>query len=377
MTELFSVTPKKFSIAVLRGQVLGVEVYRGFARLCDLSNISEADIFDQKNNPLGTQRDLSPKHAKDAYNYVKEKELAFWPEVFLCAREGAVLSFSADPSVDSSAQFGLLTIDFEAITKKKGIAISRIDGNHRLHYASGSYEGYPPITKVVSFCIAYSLDLTREIILFRDINSNQKAMNTSHLDNIETRLNDEEIQKRKDPALYIAKKLGTDTASPLHGKIYEGGKKPGYFSIPLHSLRSGIGYMLSQPSKLTELPNVDVQYAVIKSYFAALKNWQPEAWKEPNKHLLLRGAGLWGICFIGSTVIDRTLRAGKYGITDMVSILNSGKSWDWSSGGTFSGYSGRGGAVKIRDLVVSEFSDETGISISSLAQQILRSNESD
>jgi len=61
-------------IPVIRGIVLGVTVYRGHAKLSDLARISSADIYDQINNPMGTQRDLSIKHAKDAYEYVKNRE---------------------------------------------------------------------------------------------------------------------------------------------------------------------------------------------------------------------------------------------------------------------------------------------------------------
>ncbi|MCK4826093.1 hypothetical protein KA005_60665, partial [bacterium] len=198
-------------------------------------------------------------------------------------------------------------------------------------------------------------------------------MNTSHLDNIEARLTPVEIQKRRDPALYIAKKLGKDTKSPLYDKIYEGGKRPGYFAIPLRSLKSGIEYMMSQPSKLTELPDPDAQYTVIRNYFSAVKSWQPEAWNEPNQYLLLRGAGLWATCFIGATVIDKTLSSGKYSKSEMLNILESGAKRDWSKNGEFSGYSGRGGAVKIRDIVVREFPDESGFSIKALAEKILKS----
>jgi hypothetical protein len=45
-------------IPVVRGHVLGVGVMRGYARLCDLAALSAADIYDQKTNPTGTQRDL-------------------------------------------------------------------------------------------------------------------------------------------------------------------------------------------------------------------------------------------------------------------------------------------------------------------------------
>ena len=85
---------KTIEIPVIRGNVLGVDVYRGYAPLNILTEASKADIYDQKNNPLGTQRDLSPKHAKDAYEYVKNSELGFWPEIFLCARVNKILTFT-------------------------------------------------------------------------------------------------------------------------------------------------------------------------------------------------------------------------------------------------------------------------------------------
>jgi hypothetical protein len=71
----------------VRARVLGVQVYRGFAKLADLAAVSKADVYDQKSNPTGTQRDLNPAHARQAYEYVKTRDLGFWPEVCLCARK--------------------------------------------------------------------------------------------------------------------------------------------------------------------------------------------------------------------------------------------------------------------------------------------------
>jgi len=56
-------------------------------------------------------------------------------------------------------------------------------------YADGKESGYSRIEKMVSFCLAYDLSREEEIQLFRDINDNQKRMNTSHLDGIVVRLN--------------------------------------------------------------------------------------------------------------------------------------------------------------------------------------------
>ncbi len=356
-------------IPVLRGEVLGVSVLRGFAKLSDLARISKPDIFDQKTNPTGTQRDLSPKHAHEAYLYVRNRELAFWPEVFLCARNPRVFEYQAS---DVGSDFGILIVKLSIATDKNEIAISRVDGNHRLHYADGSDVGYPSVDRVVSFCMAYDLELDQEIVLFRDINANQKAMNTSHLDNIEARLTPEETLKREQPDLFIARTLGEDPESPLYKMVYLGGKKPPGFSIPLRTLHSGITYMLSRQTRLTALRVPDAQYRVIRNYFRAIEQWQPQAWQEPSKYLTLRGAGLWGICFVGAEVIDRVLAENKYQTEDMVKVLKSGKTWDWSNKGDFAGFSGRGGAVRIGSMVIHEFQNESGMSLKTLYSQIMK-----
>jgi DGQHR domain-containing protein len=355
---------------VITGKVLGVDVYRGFARLCDLAVASHADVYDQNTNPTGTQRDLSPKHAKQAYDYVRTRKLAFWPEVFLCARDPKAIKFMPDSPGISCGQ---LSIDLRIARRSKPIAISRVDGNHRLHYASGKEDGFAPLENEVSFCLAHGLTLNAEITLFRDINDNQRRMNTSHLDNIESRLTAEDRLKRSQPALYIAQQLGRAEESPLFGRVYEGGKRTSRVDIPLRGLKSGIQYMLSRPTKLTVLGDADAQFKVVRNFFEAVKLWQPDAWENPKDYLLLRGAGLWAVCFIGQEVIDRTLSKGLFSAQDMLSVLKSGKQWDWSTKGDFQGMSGRGGAAKISEQVTREFADDKSVSVKALYKQIMGS----
>lgn len=355
-------------IPVISGKVLGVNVYRGYGRLCDLAAMSRADIYDPKTNPTGTQRDLSPKHAKDAYDYVRTNEIGFWPEVFLCTRDDAVISFT-NASPDGQ---GMLAVNMAKIRANvPNISISRVDGNHRLHYADGATEGYPPIQKTSSFCLAFGLTLDQEISLFRDINNNQRRMSTSHLDNVEARLSGEELLKRQAPHLFIAKKLGEDVESPFHNRLYDGGKKAAQSLIPLRTLKTGIEYMFSRPTKLTALPDIEAKYKLVRNYFNAVKRWMPEAWSEPKKYLVLRGAGLWGVCFLGAEIIDQALSRGQYSVDSMTKILKSGRNWDWTSDGSFQGFSGRGGASKIRDLIVAELPDESGASIKELYSKIM------
>lgn len=356
------------SCPVVRAKVLGVNVYRGFAKLADLADVSKADIYDQQNNPKGTQRDLRPAHARNAYEYVKNSDLGFWPEVFLCARKKDVVTFY--PVSQESPELGFLEIDIKA-AKAATLAISRVDGNHRLHYSDGKQSGYSRIEKQVSFCLAYDLTRDEEIQLFKDINKNQQRMNTSHLDGIEVRLTPEEQLKHRTPELYIAQRLGRDPASPLHGRVFEGGKKPVGVDIPLRGLRTGIEYMLSRSTQLPRLEDAEAQYRVIRNYFDAVKKWQPKAWSSPKEYIMLRGSGLWAICFIGSQVIDRALLQDKFKASQMLTILRSGKDWDWGTKGDFKGLLGRGGALEISKQVTRKLEDENRMSTKQLFDKIM------
>lgn len=360
--------PKKLRISAMKSEVLGVEVIRGFAKLSDLSRISRADIYDSKSNPTGTQRDLSPKHARDAYLYVRNNDKIYWPEIFLCARNPKVWEF--DEGQGGSGNVGELVIDTELACSYSDIAISRVDGNHRLQYAGGDHDGFPAVEKLVSFSIAVDLSLEEEMKIFRDINNNQRKMNTSHLANINVKLTGERSLISRDPQLYLANKLSKEKSSPFFEIVYDGGKKDVSKFVPLNTLRTGLEYMLSQPTRLTAIDDINVQYKVIENYFSSLKKWEQECWEFPKKYIMLRGAGLWAVCFLGAEVIDRGLRKGNYKTEDFLRILKSGRDWDWASKGSFSGMSGRGGAVKIRDIIVAEFEDEEGVSLRNLMKEI-------
>jgi len=354
-------------IDVIVSTVLGVKLARGFAKLSDLAMMSRPDIYDAKSNPTGTQRDLSPKHARDANSYVRDEEIAFWPEVFLALRKTDFVTISRVPGCTGMQR---LTININEIQNADDIHISRVDGNHRLHLADGKTEGYPKLDVNVSFCLALEMTKDEEIKLFRDINDNQRRMNTSHLDNIKLRLNSERELSRRDPMLYLANKLRNEKDSPFFGAVYDGGKSDVTRYLPLRSLKSGLEYMFSRPTKLSALDDRDIQAIVIKNYFSALKKWQPDAFKKPKSYLLLRGAGFWGACFLGAEIIDRALGKGKFKPDDMYNILSSGRDWDWTKDGPFKGLSGRSGAVKIRDLIVAELEDDEGVSLRSVMKRI-------
>lgn len=362
---------KKIRIPVVRARIFGVNLYRGYASLSFLADISKPDIYNQQSNPQGTQRDLNEAHAKDAYKYAKDRIMGFWPEIFLCARDNSVLTYF--PISDEFTDCGYIEIDIDKIkTNTEEILISRIDGNHRLHFSNGEIKGYPRLDQEVSFCMSFNLSIEEEIMLFKDINKNQKPMNTSHLDTIEVRLSNEDELVKKSPSLYIANKLSEEENSPLKNLVSKSTKKVTSNFIPLRSLHVGIEYLLSKSIQLPRLDNIQAQYKLIENYLNAVKQWQPKPFEEHKKYLMLRGVGLWSICLIGSYIIDTSINNKEFSVEYMLNLLNSGKIWDWSNNGDFKGYSGKGGANEISNKITREIKSRNGQSIDEMISEILK-----
>jgi hypothetical protein len=89
------------------GKNLNVHVLRGFQRLDALACVSAPDVFDQEDNPEGTQRALSEVHARDCREYAlaadglpPEESPRFFPEILLNARDSHIVELYniEDPS---------------------------------------------------------------------------------------------------------------------------------------------------------------------------------------------------------------------------------------------------------------------------------------
>jgi DGQHR domain-containing protein len=356
---------------VIVGTCLGHKAYRGFALLKDLADISKADIFDQDNNPTGTQRNLSVQHARKAYQYETENKKAFYPEMILNIRDKTYFRFR-EKSHRNSAKFGILEFVKDPRDAEK-IVISRLDGNHRLWFANGTEKGTEPVARSASFCMVVLENLNAELELFRDINDNQMGMNTSHLQNITVRLLGEKALKYKNPSLYIVQKLQKDKKSPLAGMIHEGGKvRKGatLAGLTIANLANAIKDMLSRSAKLAHFPDADAQYEVIKNYWLAVKKWLPEAWKRPRDFVIFKGVGLYAISYIGIEVIDRSLTRSKFSSGDMLAYLKQIPTERLSVKETLA-YAGRGGGRKLANDLIANIEEEGEISLAKLQKMIL------
>lgn len=256
---------------------LDTECYRGSAPLGHLAKISQSDVFDQATNKKGLQRDLSPKHASEAYDYVSRKKNPDYPrahpEVVLNVRDKNILEIQ---SVEDSNEF-LLRFNVSAMKDGK-VFVSRVDGNHRLYYAAGDNRRKPLLDDAPfqTFQIHVGLKREQECSLFVDINSNQKGMNTSHLAVMQSRLTDEEREVKDHLDRWIAKKLSEDPGSPWHGLVHLGGSKRGSREqgltrvVNFASIQGGTRKLLSKSLYIHDLTNPNSQYYLIRNYWHAI-----------------------------------------------------------------------------------------------------------
>jgi DGQHR domain-containing protein len=356
-------------LTAYRTKNLDTICFRGSAPLAHLAMISQPDIFDQVTNPKGLQRDLSPKHASLAFEYVHrprntEYPRAF-PEVVLNVRDKRVLK------TDDTNGGPIVKLQFAVSEMKDGkVSVSRVDGNHRLYYATGD-DRRDPLLAEVPFQIHVGLSQEQERALFVDINSNQKGLSSSHLAVMQNRLSPDEIEIRDHLDRWIASKLSRDPESPWHGMIHEGGSKRGTRQqgltrlVNFASIQGGITKLLSKSQYIHDLGDAQLQYIVLRNYWQAVKVVFSEEWANPKDYLLLKNIGVWSLSILAAAIIDRCMPLGRVDIKDFARYLQQARSrFDWSKEATGEravvGMSGNKAALIIAAAMAEELTDETG-----------------
>jgi DGQHR domain-containing protein len=348
--------------------------YRGSASLAHLAAISQADIFDQVTNPEGLQRDLSPKHASEAYDYArrdvdKQFPRAF-PEVVLNVRDKSVVDveeIDSDGDGDAPKAFRLR---FDRTAMRDGkVHVSRVDGNHRLFYAEGD-ERRDPLLMSAPFQLHIGLTREQERSLFVDINANQKGLNSSHLAVLRSKLTPEEQEIRDHLERWIAKRLAEgDPLSPWHGLIHLGGSKKGARAqgltrpVNFASLEGGVKRTITKSQYIHDLTDPEAQYVLIRNYWQAVKQVFTEEWAKPKDYLLLKNIGVTSMSILAGTIIDRCIPRGTVGVDDMAEYLQQARArFDWGKNATgersVTGMSGNRAALIIAGEMAGELSDQ-------------------
>lgn len=364
--------------------------YRGSAPLAHLALVSQADIFDQETNPDGLQRDLSPKHASDAYEYAhREPDPDYpraYPEVVLNVRDKKVVQVERLGTVEDGMKLFRLSFDLDKMRDGK-VAVSRVDGNHRLLHADGD-DRRDPLMSSVPFQIHIGLTREQERSLFVDVNANQKGLNTSHLAIMRSRLTPEEQEIKEYPDRWIAKRLADDPDSPWHGLVHMGGSKKGARAqgltrpVNFASLQGGVGRILGKSQYIHDLTEPEAQYVVIRNYWEAVKQTFDEEWGRPKDFLLLKNVGVLSMSVLGGTIIDRCIARGTADTRAMARYLRQARNtFDWRRDATpgersVAGMSGNRAVLIIAGEMAKELSDETGQNlVQDLQRELLAQNQ--
>ena len=351
---------------VLHGVNLNTEMYRGYAPIADLAQISAPDPFNQDTNPTGLQRDLSEVHSRDAYRYAEGAEQVpehprAWAEVLLNVRDPSVVTL-----IPLNTQQGVYALEIrEDLINKTlgGPQISRTDGNHRLHFGAGDPKAHwGRLTTSIPFAMTIGLAPEAEASLFMDINDNQKTMNTAHLAHLKARLTGPERLALADPALWIAERLTDDPKSPWYGLVHKGGQRtPGHARrVNLAALKTGIGMTLHDAVKLRAVPAIEGKYVLIRMFWHAVARIYAREWADP-QGMLLKGIGIWTFSQLGADILDRCLVRGVPAPRleeEMRAYLRQTKRvFDWRRGGDIQGYGGQARAREHATTMKAALSD--------------------
>lgn len=355
--------------------------YRGAAPLAHMALISQPDIFDQVTNPKGLQRDLSPKHASEAYEYVhRQKNHEYpraFPEVVLNVRDKKVLKIEEHDGGQS------VRLQFAISDMKDGrVYVSRVDGNHRLWHAAGD-DRRDPLLADAPFQIHVGLTQDQERSLFVDINSNQKGLSSSHLAVMQNRLSPDEIEIRDHLDRWVSSRLSKDPESPWHGLIHEGGSKKGTRQqgltrlVNFASIQGGVAKLLSKSQYIHDLGDAQLQYIVIRDYWQAVKTVFSEEWANPRDYLLLKNIGVLSLSILAAAIIDRSIPLGRVESRDFARYLGQARRrFDWSTTAVGEravvGMSGNKAALIIAAEMAGELTDETGGNVIREIQEQLR-----
>lgn len=377
MSKLTGIT--QVEVVAQKGKNLDTICYRGYAPLAYLALISMADIFDQVKNPTGLQRDLSPKHANEAYEYIKDSSSKksdhphAFPEVVLNVRNKNYVQIDElIKNKDYGLEIHRLIFDLVQINgaeKNNKLIVSRIDGNHRLYYAAGD-DRRDPLLAVVPFQIHIGLSIEEERSLFVDINANQKGLNSSHLATMHGMLTEEQIEIRDHLDRWIARKLTDDVESPWHGIVHLGGSKKGARQqgltrvVNFVSLQTGINKTLKKSQYIHDLTDPNAQYALIRNYWQAVKTVFSQEWSKPKDYMVMKNIGVLSLSILGGTIIDRCIPKGKIDVQDIIPYLKQAYvCFDWSKNATGAravvGKSGNQAALIVAGEMASELSDTT------------------
>jgi DGQHR domain-containing protein len=294
-----------------------------------LARFSFADVLNEDTN-RGYQRRLDRKHSLDFLRYIQEPNSTTIP---------LTLNLRPDTQecrlIKTSGLHARLTIAATA-----GKILAQVDCQHRLGFLQDS-------TLPLPFMCFLGLTEREEMEIFRIINGKAKGLNTSLLDYHDAQLAQDLATDR--PELFIALYLNSNSESPWHKQLRLGGTSTsGYHRrASLRTMQKAIRRFLTR-TKIVEQRGIEVSTQVVRDFWNAVALVLEEPWKQPRKHFLTKGIGVYGLMEIATDLYSEQ-QTGKacdtrYFTGKLAEFITN---VDWGTKGPFRGLGGRTGATAV------------------------------
>lgn len=316
------------------GRSAGRDVLVGFAPASLLHSLSFADVLNEDTN-CGYQRRINPQHSLDFRRYIQKAGSSTIP-----------LTFNIRP-----APPGIWNISKETGTRNATLEISceqkilaQVDCQHRLgHLADLDVE--------LPFMCFIGLTEREEMEVFNVINSKARGLSSSLLDFHDAQLTSDLAAER--PELYISLFMRRDVSSPWHNQLDLGGTSTSGMSrrASLRIFQKAIKQFLNR-TKLLETHSVDYAANLVLAYWVALVTVLPEQWRNPRKHMLTKGVGVYALMEIAADLYGDCPKHAACDRKYFIAALSDfALDFDWSTNGPLKGLGGQSGVKKAVELI--------------------------
>lgn len=303
---------KTIQVPVFRFEQNGQVMFMGVMNSSDIVRITGVDVRDEQSNPSGYQRHRDETRCRRIAEFINQPTSALPGSILLNLRGSSTFR----GKVENGAQGTLLIPD-----QKEAAWI--VDGQHRM----GGFE-YTERGFMLPVVLFENLPRRQEMVHFSIINDTQKGINTSLTLSLLGELR-ESIEDWKLQAHDIVYRLNRDPDSPWLECINMTGAKGMHRPVNLASFANALKPLLRQHS-FFQLMALDDQVALLKRFWNVTRDMFPEAWHEPQRHILLKTLGVYSMSQVAAYIFELcAANGGDFSQGRMQEYLVSLAGFDW------------------------------------------------
>jgi DGQHR domain-containing protein len=222
--------------------------------------------------------------------------------------------------------------------------LAQVDCQHRLGHMGDLDTELP-------FMCFIGLSEREEMEVFNVINSKARGLSSSLLDFHDAQLATDLGKER--PELFISIFMRREVSSPWHGQLDLGGTSTSGMTrrASLRIFQKAVKQFLIR-TKVLQSRSVDAAAHLVLDFWAALVTVLPEQWRNPRKHMLTKGVGVYALMEIAADIYGETPKNKICDRNHLVAALSDfAPDFDWSTSGPLKGLGGQSGVKKAVELI--------------------------